>query len=205
VRLETALIVVALTLVSCHSPTVRPQRGEELPPLPIELRGLVVDDSTGLPVPNAIVDLSHGAGSIVWTATDGAGRYVLRAALPRYPTCVLPAVGVIARPTYLRAQAPIRCTSDCQAVDFRLQRSGEPLTLELGPPGTPRACTPADSAARPFGHPVRPDSSRTSTWLPNRRLKLAGAIAGRRIERLRRSRTRSLTRRLAWCTFAPAA
>jgi hypothetical protein len=44
-----------------------------------------------------------------------------------------------------------------------------------------------------------------SRGLPNRRLKLAGASAGRRDERLGLSRTRSLTRRLAWCTFAPAA
>jgi hypothetical protein len=39
----------------------------------------------------------------------------------------------------------------------------------------------------------------------NRRLKLPGASAGRSIERLGLSRSRSLTRRLAWCTFAPAA
>jgi hypothetical protein len=40
---------------------------------------------------------------------------------------------------------------------------------------------------------------------PNRRLKLTGARAGPRNEWLAGSMTRSLTRRLAWCTFAPAA
>ena len=40
---------------------------------------------------------------------------------------------------------------------------------------------------------------------PNPRLKLAGAPAGRRDERLGGSMTRSLTIRFAWCTFAPAA
>jgi hypothetical protein len=40
---------------------------------------------------------------------------------------------------------------------------------------------------------------------PNRRLKLAGGSAGLRYERLGLSRSRSLTGRTAWCTFAPAA
>jgi hypothetical protein len=39
----------------------------------------------------------------------------------------------------------------------------------------------------------------------NRRLKLTGAPPGGRYEWLVLSMTRSLTRRLAWCTFAPAA
>jgi hypothetical protein len=39
----------------------------------------------------------------------------------------------------------------------------------------------------------------------DRRLKLTGARAGLSIERLEGSMSRSLTRRPAWCTFAPAA
>ena len=49
------------------------------------------------------------------------------------------------------------------------------------------------------------DTSTVAVAPPNRRLKLAGASAGRGIERLVLSKTRSLTRRIAWCTFAPAA
>jgi hypothetical protein len=41
--------------------------------------------------------------------------------------------------------------------------------------------------------------------MPNRRLKLAGAPPGGRHEWQASSMTRSLTRRCAWCTFAPAA
>jgi hypothetical protein len=44
-----------------------------------------------------------------------------------------------------------------------------------------------------------------SAALSNRRLKLTGAFAGHRDEWLVGSRTRSLARRLGWCTFAPAA
>jgi hypothetical protein len=41
--------------------------------------------------------------------------------------------------------------------------------------------------------------------MPNRRLKLAGAPPDSRYEWQASSRSRSLTRRTAWCTFAPAA
>jgi hypothetical protein len=60
----------------------------------------------------------------------------------------------------------------------------------------PRGCEPARRFSLAACQTVGP---------PNRRLKLAGAPAGHGIERLGGSMTKSLTRRLAWCTFAPAA